>query len=887
MSVTPSSSGELLSSSSISRLSSGEVLSDRYVILGEIGSGGFSVVYRAWDRTLKHDVAVKVLRADRASESALRRFRHEALASRDTANTHLVRIFDIGHHDRDVYLVMELVEGGTLASLLDNGPLSEAETLRIARQVLIALRTLHAAGIIHRDIKPSNLLIDPSGIVKLADFGLSLRLQSKDTRATVANTIVGTVEYISPEQALGGTIDERTDLYALGVVIFEMLTGRVPFDGDSSIATIVSHIHEKAVDVRKYAPRTSPWVAALVARLLEKKPTERFGSVDEVMEVLAARKLRRSSSRPRPLFVGLTLLIVTMTVVAYTFLARRTNTDVHLVFESGNTAAVTDSRGRFLWRIPAPIDSYRAVILRRRGAPHYVATVSEPGKAADAVLTLRDAKSGKVRFRVAVPDLHLLFPRFSDAYSATVVADDLNGDGADEALVTANHMIYWPSYTVMHEAASGKTATILIASGRHMYMGSADVNGDGARDALLAGPSNKLGFFTGLAAVDVRRFFSASRASDIRGAGTPDTEYATADPQSLLWYALLPRGYVPSGEHLRIDEARRTITASLQDGTKTTVSFDGFTSSTKSALPSSARQEARRSAYASLRNARMLRSAGSFDAALAACDSAIAGATSAGDELLTEWGRRVKGNLLVESGRKGEAAALFASLHASSPQASDIAYDAALAYHREGDLDAALHWYERGLGHGYSMAGGRLVWDYVEGIMLVHAQRETWAAAASAIDRLAQRDEAFLNVTRYVRPFLSWKMGAPVREDAATSPPAYTPDLARLWALEVAIATKPEAVDEHLQKLQWELGHISGSPVMLLALKADLLATAGRTAEAHVAARAAVAGWMALPPDDVEVLSHEKIIREHLQRAGITLPAPIRRRPQGTALPAA
>ncbi|MCE7957816.1 MAG: serine/threonine protein kinase, partial [Acidobacteria bacterium ACB2] len=164
-------------------------------------------------------MALKVLRADRVSEAALRRFRREAAVARDAASPRLVRVFDIGHAADSLFLTMELVEGESLKERLARGRLPLDETLRVFAEVLRGLQVLHALGIVHRDVKPANVLLASDGTVKLADFGLALHLSADESRATETGSLVGTVEYLSPEQALGRSLDGRSDLYAAGVVL--------------------------------------------------------------------------------------------------------------------------------------------------------------------------------------------------------------------------------------------------------------------------------------------------------------------------------------------------------------------------------------------------------------------------------------------------------------------------------------------------------------------------------------------------------------------------------------------------------------------------------------------------------------------------------------------
>ena len=275
----------------------GTEISRRYEVRGVLGMGGSAVVYEAFDRELKRRVALKVLRTDRTSEASLKRFRREVAIARDAAGSRLVRVFDIGQAGDTVFLTMELVEGESLRELLSRGPLDPARAVAIGTEVLRALADLHALGIVHRDVKPGNILLATTGEVKLADFGLARHWEGTETRVTETEGLVGTVEYLSPEQALGDLLDARSDLYSFGVVLFEMLAGKVPLRGDSAIGTIVAHIRQEPPDVRKLRPQAPAWLAGVVTRLLAKDRERRYATAADVLADLEARKARKAPRR--------------------------------------------------------------------------------------------------------------------------------------------------------------------------------------------------------------------------------------------------------------------------------------------------------------------------------------------------------------------------------------------------------------------------------------------------------------------------------------------------------------------------------------------------------------------------------------------------------------
>jgi eukaryotic-like serine/threonine-protein kinase len=263
----------------------GTRLGSRHTIRDVLGIGGSSVVYSADDCRTSRAVAVKVLRPDRSTEAALVRFRYEAAVARTVNCPHLVRVFDYAEGP-PAYLTMELAREGSLRHALKDGPLPVAAAINIAEQVLRALSALHDRSIVHCDVKPGNILLDTGGRVLLGDFGLA-RQTNACTETDGNGSLFGTLEYLAPEQALGGSVDARTDLYSLGIVLFEMLTGAVPHCHASSLGTLLAHLREPARNVRNLRPAIPRWLSALIACLLEKQPRKRYVSADAVLHDIA------------------------------------------------------------------------------------------------------------------------------------------------------------------------------------------------------------------------------------------------------------------------------------------------------------------------------------------------------------------------------------------------------------------------------------------------------------------------------------------------------------------------------------------------------------------------------------------------------------------------
>jgi serine/threonine-protein kinase len=267
----------------------GTVLGGRYDIMSVLGTGGMGVVYRARDRELNEDVAIKTIRRELISSDAVlaERFKSEIRLARRISHRNVVRTHDLGDADGHLFVTMELVQGITVRELLaTRGKLGVASTLALARQFAEALAVAHAAGVIHRDVKPENALIDADGVLKVMDFGIA-RLAEASSNRTQAGMVVGTPAYMAPEQLVGEEIDSRADLYSLGVVIYECLTGRAPFQAPSAVALIARVLTTEPEPPVRGNADVPPALSALVMRLLAKVPDERPASARILLEQLA------------------------------------------------------------------------------------------------------------------------------------------------------------------------------------------------------------------------------------------------------------------------------------------------------------------------------------------------------------------------------------------------------------------------------------------------------------------------------------------------------------------------------------------------------------------------------------------------------------------------
>lgn len=268
-----------------------KILAGRYVLVEQIGVGGMAIVYRAIDRNTGHNVAVKVLKPEFNRDAEfVSRFQREAEAASKMSHHNIVNLLDVGMDGDNRFLIMEHVRGKTLKAVIqEKGRISAPTAVQIAIRILSALQHAHQNGIIHRDIKPQNILLNADGHVKVADFGIA-RMANSST-LTKGDSVMGSVHYFSPEQAQGQGCDVTSDIYSVGVTLYEMLTGRVPFDGDSPVAIAMQHLHAQPEDIRRFAPDVPDAICHVCMKAMEKNPAYRYASAREM-----ASELRKALS---------------------------------------------------------------------------------------------------------------------------------------------------------------------------------------------------------------------------------------------------------------------------------------------------------------------------------------------------------------------------------------------------------------------------------------------------------------------------------------------------------------------------------------------------------------------------------------------------------------
>src|SRR4051794_5167274 len=278
----------------------GMQLSGRYRLDAQIGAGGMSTVYKAFDINLERRVAIKLLHREMSADSdQLERFRREARAVAQLSHPHIVGVIDAGEDENRPYIVFEYVEGETLKDRIRRlGRLPVDESLAYAIEIARALGCAHAHDIVHRDVKPQNVLLDPEGSAKVTDFGIARSL--RDDGLTADGRVLGTTDYVSPEQALGHDVDGQSDIYSLGVVLYEMLTGDVPFHGENQISVAMKHVREDLPDIQRIRPEVSATTAAVLDRMTDKDLAQRYADVPSLVadleDALAIEAARSGTS---------------------------------------------------------------------------------------------------------------------------------------------------------------------------------------------------------------------------------------------------------------------------------------------------------------------------------------------------------------------------------------------------------------------------------------------------------------------------------------------------------------------------------------------------------------------------------------------------------------
>ncbi len=361
----------------------GMQLSGRYRLDAQIGAGGMSTVYRAFDVNLERQVAIKLLHREMSGDSdQLERFRREARAVAQLSHPHIVGVIDAGEDEGRPYIVFEFVEGETLKQRINElGRLPVDESIAYAIEIARALGCAHGHGIVHRDVKPQNVLIDEEGSAKVTDFGIARSL--KDDGLTADGRVLGTTDYVSPEQALGHEVNGQSDIYSLGIVLYEMLTGEVPFHGENQISVAMKHVREDLPDIQVRRPEVSATLAAVLDRMTDKDLAHRYPDVPSLIvdleETLAIEAARHGTSTGEATAVIRTLpararrrlpfrMRHSISLAAVLALAA---VAVAIVLLAGHEAAKNTTKGTGGGRVSAPPPGTRVVSVPRASAHAY------------------------------------------------------------------------------------------------------------------------------------------------------------------------------------------------------------------------------------------------------------------------------------------------------------------------------------------------------------------------------------------------------------------------------------------------------------------------------------------------------------------------------------
>jgi len=851
-------------------LEAGTLIAGRYEIREPLGSGGYAVVYRAWDREIRGDVAMKVLRRERNSAAAFARFRREVSVARDVTSLRLVRVYDLGVSDGTSFITMEIVPGGSLRRVIQPGGMAVTEAVRIATQMLEGLRALHALSIVHRDVKPENILRDANGDVKLADFGLARYLDEEHSRTTLSDAVIGTSSYLSPEQALGAEADERTDLYAVGLLLFEMLTGTKPW------RSVLSRLHAPAPAVRSIRRDVPLWLSSIVARLLQRDPAARYANAEEVLAALRSRRaeLRHAVSWRRVVLgVAASSALAAIVIVLRLFVLAH---DSGLKFSrismvDDDTIVAIGTKGETLWRkehIEAFAARHAALVRLNPNAPPLLAIVLQKSFAyrpADRqTLSFLDPDTGDIKNEIRLPSGANNFPTYSDRYYASGVnAVDLDRDGVDEIVVTYSHMPEAPSYIVLYEPRIDRARVVFTAMGGHNYYGVADVDGDGKPDLLVYGINNDFDWINAAAAVRIVPWIGDTSTQGMSTLSSP--EQSGLHDQDRLWYALLPRGAGPrDGIGVSFDPATKRVSVVYQNGRRV-ILRDGFRIDEPSPVPPSQRQAFRNSAYAHYREANRLFAAAFADSALQEISGAVDDAIKASDSVLVEAMQRARGKYLILAGHTKEGEALMRSVAEKSENASEVAYDTAVAFHLHGDLERAVTWYEIGYGRGAELHYGKSKHEFIQGIVLALTERSDFVRAEEALRRFRK---SYLwaddNWESMYGEFVRWRAGEmPKFDDLIVGPRSV--DLARYWKLEFRNRHGDNAA-AILTDVEAEIAEGSAPRAALISLKAELLERLGRHAEAAENARRAWELSKANRSSSIVERGHVPVVAERLKR---------------------
>jgi len=814
-----------------------------------------------------------VLRRERLTPNALVRLRREAATARDVVHPNLIRVFDLGTADDLTFLAMEAVDGESLRGRLRRGPLAVEESIRIASELLRGLSALHGAGLLHRDVKPGNVLIASDGTVKLADLGLVRRWESQETRATESEAVIGTFEYLSPEQALGEELDVRSDLYSLGAVLFEMLAGRLPHEGKSSLGTLLANLNEPVPELRSLRPDVPRWLSRVVHRLLERQRDDRYRSAEEVLGDLERKRAPgpRFSTRTRVPIAALAVLGALAGALVLVWLARPRF--AAMVVDGRDSVRAIDTNGKVLWSRSGirPNDNFVPIRIDHEGRRVIAAAFGSfdglpPGVERETVRLLDPLTGGEVG-RLALLSSAARFGGFADVYTREIRAFDIDGDGLDEIVVTYLHVPFWPSFSLLCEPSLGRCRPIFLGSGHHRPLGVADVDGDGSAELILGGINNRMGWFNGIAALrilppvgDVQQLVSGGVAS------SPDEIRSDFNGSFLAWYALTPPGSISVLPDFRprIDRDSREIRLPTYKGEVLRLGYDGFLVKDRSEKPAVERRSARLEAYAALREVARLNASAQIEPALEWARRAVDQARAATDSTLEDWALRTLGRTLIAAERFEQGEEILETAMTQSVDPAGVTWEAARSYHLRGRPEDAMRWYARGLAMNREAFVARPTREFVEGELFALAELQRWPAARAAVETWARTYETVRAYAPVLLAWIRWRTGE-LAPGERSDPGESDVDFQVYVSLELR-ATGGEDPQYLLAEVQSLEERSSETRPLLRSLEAELLARLGRSGEASVASRDALESARNEGAVNVYVRAHLPVIEERARR---------------------